>query len=253
VNQQIIWIGNHSRREFVRITRSLEVHSSVAYYPTVDAVPATLAPPPLFCYAWSRQAEFEVADMQHVASRFPSSRHLNVLGELCCGMKRTSQKLQSVAAVYAHELIGELTLARMLRQVNLDLTDNAATTFHSTDPNKLVAIYSRSGSYREAIAESLLMLKLKTIQMDPHQPARTSGVDYVVWDATDSWSEFPDFASLRKRHPVAKMIALVASPREYEISYLEENGIQVLAQPYRLRDLFSIFGSRTDFLATSAA
>ena len=237
----------------MRITRSLEVHPGVAYHQSVSDVPTTIAPPNLFCYAWAREGEFEAANQEQLASCFPSSCHLNILGELCCGMKRTSQKLQSVNAVYAHELVGEATISRLLRYANPDLTDNIATSFHTADPQKLVAIYSTSTSYRAGIADSLSFLKLKTIHMHPQQSVQASGVDYVLWDSTDSWNEFPDFTPLKKHHPLAKIVALVSSPREYEISYLEENGIQVLAQPYRLRDLFSIFGPRTEFLATSAA
>lgn len=249
MQSQITWIGNSSRREFIRIARSLETHSRVTYFPTLEDIPRACPPPAVVCYAWARPGEFEVADLEPIERQFPRSKHVHILGELCCGMKRTSQKLARTDAVYAHELTGDLTVDRLLQPGNPD----DEFTVQAMSGSTLLAIYSRSKSFREAIADSLSMLQLKSIQLHPEQVIPTQGVDYVLWDVTDGWQEFPDFSRLRQCHPNATILALVASPREYEIAHLEKNGIQVLAQPYRLRDLCSIFGSTAKIRASSTA
>jgi hypothetical protein len=97
------------------------------------------------------------------------------------------------------------------------------------------------------------MLGLKTAQLRIDEAPVVSGVDVVVYEASDGIDEFPALRELQRRHPGAEIVALVSYPREYEVARYEQHGIRVLSQPYNLNNLFSFFRSTREFLATSAA
>lgn len=248
MSDEIVWVGNASRSEFKRITDALRLSGSLTLYDDAATVPGKVVTPAVVCLAAARPGEVSPQRLEQVRTKFPASDHVTVLGELCCGLKRTAAFLDPVTTVYSHELPSDCTVQTLLEHLHAPPAFNFGPV-----ESKFVAIYSKSSNYERGIAEALEMLGNKTARLSLDDASTVAGVDFVIWEVSDGIDEFPVARKIRRRHPDAEIIALVSYPREYEVTWYEQQGIRVLAQPYSLSNLFSIFRSPREFLATSAA
>lgn len=265
MDRQTLWIGNRIRNEFIRIASSLENESVVAYADSLECVQG-VSQPHLICLAISRPGEFATQTMQQIErlqKRFPTARVRVLLGEQCCGMKRTHEQLSNCDAVYVHEVPTPGASGWLTESVT-ELADSSPFGLPSPKPNcpvtvspssssPLVIVYSKSRDNRQAIAEAMELVGVRTVELSTEQNVPVSGADFVIWEVEDGCDSLPDAGWISKRHPTAKIVALMSYPREYELAHLTSQGIRVVSQPFRLSNLFSIFGSSRQLPATSAA
>ena len=252
-NNALLWIGDHEREEFARIVRSLDEHASLLFAKSAaEALRRGQQQPFAICVAHARPGELNVNDLSALKSRWPQVPLVNILGEWCCGLKRTSKGLAEFAAVYSHELPRELDLPCLLTFATQVRTLRPFVA--NTAERLLVALYSPSKSYRRGLAEAFGMLDVKTIELSVSHSVSVTGVDFVVWDVAEEREHArSELAVIRERHPHAKILALMTFPREDEVARLLREGVQVIAQPFELSRLFSFFGRPVELSVTSAA
>lgn len=263
MKNQVLWIGNHARSEFARITDALTQEANISFADVardVETIPSKTPHPQLVCIAVARPGEFDTRTQQlaeRLQLRFPTSQIRIVLGELCCGMMRTCDELSKWTALYVHEVPDSNVVSWLVDRDDKVGRDGEflPTTVTEPAPNTgpLVVVYSRTKSYRNAIAESLAALGLRTIELSPHDRPTIQGASFVVWEVEDGVDELPNVRWISARHPGAEIVALMSYPREYELAHFASQGVRVLSQPYRLSNLFSIFCPTAKFPATSAA
>lgn len=256
MNQHTLWIGNRTRNEFARITDSLEKQSIVSYADLdLDGLRKGQAQPQLICVAIARPGEFGARTksmLERLKQRYPTSPIRLLLGESCCGMKRTCDELKGHSPAYVHEVPTQGAFCWLLDRITGD-SDVPIVNVVDHKAGALAVVYSASNDHRQAIAQSLTLLGIRTIEMDPDDRVPVQGVDFVVWEVKDGYDSLPNARWIARRHPEAEIVVLMSYPREYELAHLAAQGVRVVAQPYRLSNLFSIFGHSRQVRATSAA
>ena len=163
MSDEILWIGNASRLEFTRITDALRQNASLVECRDLSFLPAKVTTPSCVCLAAARPGEVSAQQLEQIRSRFPASTHITVLGELCCGLKRTRSFLDADSTFYAHELPSDVSLETLFRLSHSPLSVGLA----QAEP-KLVAIYSTSSSYQRGIAEALEEIPASTLSSGKH-------------------------------------------------------------------------------------
>lgn len=247
LKSNILWIGNHQRAEFSRIAESLSRESTISFSADGRDVSDSLRPG-VVIIAHNRPNEFGGVQLDSLRGRWSQIRFVNLLGESCCGWKRTSKEIGEAASIYTHEVPGN---ARVEEIVDLA---HGRTSVLGYGASQLAVVYSSRGSFREGLADAIRLTSVKTVESSLDAPVSVQGADFVVWDAADDVElRSHDAVILRRRHPDARIVALLTYPREYEVAMLATRGISVLAQPFALNSLFSYFRQHADVAVTSAA
>ena len=234
----VLWFGNHETPAMARVVRGLERDCEVLFE-TLEQKGLVAAAPTLIVIAQSRPGEVSVMTIEEIRRRWSHVRIVAVWGEWCCGQKRVDTSLGDFDSFYAHELqrdedIAQLYGRRLLAGLELPLG--------TSGNDNLVAIYSPSKSFRSAIGDAMTLLNRRWLTLLPGDGVQTSGVNFVIWDPPgESHRLQAQLEEIRSRHPDSRIIALVTWPREFEIEHLRSCGVEVLAQPFPLGQLFSFF------------
>ena len=250
-----VWVGCDDR-EFARLARAVRSQSDASFVNELRVARSCSAPSFVFL-AQSRPGIFDASDVGDLRELWPQSRFLYLLGEWCCGEKRTSREFVHVPAVYTHQIDEPVSLSQLIalsRRPGESMPSSTAFTRSPLAERTLVAIYSPSRSFQNGLADAMAQLSMKTVELRFDVPARTTGVDFVIWDASECQNTGEDeLRQLRIRHPQSQIIALLTYPREFERRTLVAEGIRVLAQPFAVRDLVQLLATRADLSVTSAA
>lgn len=241
VSNGLLWIGARDR-EFSEIVRALQRQAQVRFVETPEAANELTAD--LVILAQRRPGELSSSSVRELRQKFKSIPFLYLLGEWCCGEKRTNDQFGEVPAMYTHEIRQQVSLQQLRRHARqLDEDIDRCSCQRKTFPDgALVAIYAPAKSFQAAISGMLSAVGLKTVQLNFADHVATHGVDFVVWEVADNvevrWHELN---LLQRRHRGARVIGLATFPRESEFRSLEQAGVSVLAQPFRLDTFFERF------------
>lgn len=250
LDRTTLWIGNRDRREFDRIIVRLQLQSQISF---CESLPGASVSASLVVIAHSRPGEFSLGEIEELQTRNPQAKIINLFGEWCCGEKRIAPKDCCVPQVYSHEL---LHVSEMWARLNgPDRVGPMRTAKPTSTQVPLAVVYSSHASFGQGIVDALaLTADAKTVLMRLDDQAVVEGADFVVWEAgpdSGRWNE--ELRTIQQRHPAAKVVALLTYPRVYEVERLQQHGVQVLAQPFALSELFSFFRDENGVVASSAA
>lgn len=259
-NCSIVWFGDCERSGFDRVVKSLRLQSE---FRVVRTVQQAVGPPPSYVILPVARpgevAPLEVAGLKKVWSQ---SQFVWLLGEWCWGEKRRSDVFGGATVLYLHELLLPVDLAQFAAGPETDgLRGHESTDlseiFHSelSDlKNSLAAIYSRSRSLRGALADTLSIAGMSSIELQLGDGVRTQGVEFVIWDpASAGEGRQAELREIRRRHPAAEIVALLSWPGQREADILRAAGVRVLGQPFALRQLFRFFSNYRSRMVSSAA
>lgn len=250
-----LWVGC-TDHEFARIARAVRSQLDATFLSDLDHVRRD-APSPFVVFAQSRPGLFDGVRIRELCDDWPHSRFLYLLGEWCCGEKRTSQEFVQVPAVYTHQIDDPTNTNQLLafsRRPDEVVRSGSTYLAQPHAEHALVAIYSPSKSFRNALADAMGQLSMKTVELQLTPGARTIGADFVVWDAAASPStRREELRVIRGRHPQSHVIALLTYPRNFERESLAAEGVHVLAQPFSLQELSELLRVRQCVSVTSAA
>ena len=259
MSDSIVWLGECERSEFAGVVQSLQQQVDLRIVRSVKQ--ATGPAPSHVIVALSRPGEITPQEISELVNLWPQSQLVWLLGEWCCGEKRRNAEFGGANVFYLHELslpldvsqltVGSATVGRACEMAEIpDVTNSGAT-----DPNSsLVAIYSRSRSYRGALADAMSLAGMSSIELQLGDGVRTHGVNFVIWEPASAGDRRQaELREIRRRHPTAEIVALLSWPRQYESEMLRAEGVCVLGQPFALRELFRYFSNYRPRMVSSAA
>jgi len=229
MRSQILWIGSegngHSRAEFAPIYNELSQHHKVYF---VSGLSESAPAAELVVIAPSRPGQFSSSCVKILQASRPHAKFVYVLGDWCCGQKRTESEHTRVPTFYCHEL----QRGNVFAQLNGELTSP------SQSGHAFAAVYSRTSSYGDAIQEMLATSSLGSVQLRFGDGVPTDGAAVVIWETPmEGYHREAQLAEIEARHPAAQVIALVTFPRDYETAAWLDASVSVLSQPFRESDL----------------
>lgn len=228
---QILWIGSKSNGletvEFAAIYDELSKQHVVHFASNLAEAKSTPTSN-VVVVAPSRPGEFPARDVKELQASRPDSRFVYLLGDWCCGQKRTEPEFSRVETLYRHEL--------QRGNVFSQLTGESAISHLSA--GTFVAVYARTRSYGDAIQEMVASSASGVVQLKFGDIVTTSEVSVVIWETPmEGYHRESQLAEIKARHPAARVIALVTFPRGYEADDWIAAGVEVLSQPFREADL----------------
>jgi len=251
-------VGLSHRREFSEIVVSLRDHFQ---FQTIDNLTQIDRdkPPELVILAHSRPDEFSATAVGELREAWPHARFVSLLGSWCVGERRTVSPLRDIPRIYVQQWRGRIWPDE-LRSVGARLQGAHEPPPRShqlaapTNP-PLVAIYSPSVSYRQALADALENIGCKTVAARMELPVQIRGVDFVIWEVPLGFGRRrEEISTLRRRHAGAELIGLVTFPRDDEVESLYKAGVRhVVSQPFRLEDLTKTITRSVSRAKSSAA
>lgn len=251
------WIGDHHGDEWQHLFSCMQ---RLGHLQSFDCIGKALDADAKFDMAIlpvDRPGALSVGHFDSLQNAWQQTRVVFLLSDACSGMRRTSPDLADRENYYACEFRSEIQLSRLLfvrkkasRNAPLAATANSSEQtveprLRLSPPHELsrTAVYARTQSYRETLVDVLSSEGHSVCALEFNSRASVTGIDVVVWEANPHADEREaELDCIRIRHPQAQVIALMTYPRQFEHQAMAEQGVQVLAQPFRNDDLLASVG-----------
>lgn len=233
---RIAWIGPQDSQEWTGVWSELGEVARVAQHYRTICEACSDDPPRLAIVAMNRSGEHSWHAMGQLRQTWDKTRVVCVLGSWCCGLRRVTPELADFPHFYVHELLPGHVFEQLANPESHGFDDLIGPQ------RQTIAIYARTTSYSEALADALAASFPHRIEARFGDHVNLHGVDIVLWEPhpyRDQWHAELD--SLARRHPTAHRIALVNYPRPFEFAEMASCGVDaVLAQPFQLPDLLRL-------------
>jgi hypothetical protein len=251
-------VGLSHRREFSEIVLSLRDQVRIQTIDNLTQIDRD-KPPELVILAHSRPDEFSATAVGELRESWPHVRFISLLGSWCTGQRHTDSRLCHIPSIYVGQWRSRIGPDE-LRSVGARLHgahEPPPCNYQIAPPTNapLVAIYSPSVSYRQALADALANAGCKVVAARMELPVQILGVDFVLWEIPRGFGRRREEISiLRTRHAQAELIGLATFPRDFEVESLCEASVQhVVSQPFRLADLTKTIARSVSHAKSSAA
>jgi hypothetical protein len=235
-------VGLSHRREFSEIVLSLRDHFQIRTIDKLTQIDRD-KPPELVILAHSRPDEFSATAVGELRESWPHVRFMSLLGSWCIGERNTGSPLGDIPRIYVQQWRSRISPDE-LRSAGARLHgahEPPPCSYQIASPANapLVAIYSPSVSYRQALASLLANVGCKIVAARMELPVEIRGVDFVIWEVPIGCGRRrEEISTLRTRHANAELIGLLTFPRDYEVESLYKASVQhIVSQPFRLEDL----------------